>query len=328
MDALAQVLRELPPIHHERLIVGTNAADDAGVFLIDDDRALVQTIDVFTPIVDDPRMYGRIAAANALSDVYAMGGRPLTALNFVGFPFAELDRSVLTETLLGGMEKLAEADCVLVGGHTVDDLEFKYGMAITGEVDPRRMLCNAGACPGDRLILTKPLGTGIVTTAVRADIGRAGDLEAACESMTLLNGPASRLAVQHGATACTDVTGFGLIGHAYRMAVESGVSFRIDTTLLSLLPGLDDYVAEGCLTGGGFKNREFVEQYIAYQDDIDDSTRSIIADPQTSGGLLITCPADRAEDLLAALESTPLAAIEPAIIGEVIEGDSGTLLIA
>jgi selenide,water dikinase len=297
------------------------------VYLLDPDRALVQTVDFFTPIVDDPFLYGRIAAANALSDVYAMGGRPLTALNIACFPFASLDASVLSDILRGGQERLETAGCLLLGGHTVDDTELKYGLSITGEVHPERIMTNDGARPGDVLILTKPLGTGVVATAARSDACSEEHLAAACESMVLLNRGASEFAVEHGVRACTDITGFGLIGHAHRLALESGVELRITAEAVPLLPGALSYVEQGHLTAGDTTNPQPIRDHLQYDDGVPTELRSLFADPQTSGGLLICCPEAAAEDLMAALAGSD-AAIAPAVIGEAVEGRPGTLVFA
>jgi len=316
------VLRELPAIEHERLLVGISAADDGGVYLVDDQRALIQTVDFFTPVVDDPYTFGRIAAANALSDVYAMGGRPLTALNIVCFPFSTLEPGVLTEILRGGLERLDAADCLLAGGHTVDDVELKYGLSVTGEVHPARMLTNAGARPGEVLVLTKPLGTGVITTAARADAADEADLAAACACMVGLNRESAALAVEHGARACTDITGFGLVGHGHRMAAESGVALRIEAAAVPLLPGVPRYIEQDMLPGGGHATEEATRAVVTYSPAVPEGLRPAFVDPQTSGGLLICAPEDRARDLVNALAEAD-GAISPAIIGRVTDGAPG-----
>ena len=297
---------------HADLLVGTSTADDAGVFRIAPDLALVQTVDFFSPIVDDPLQFGAIAATNALSDVYAMGGEPRTALNIACFPQTGVPDGVLADILRGGQAKAAEAGVVLVGGHTVVDEEIKYGMAVTGVVHPDRILRNVGTRPGDLLILTKPLGTGIVTTALKHGTGTAAEHAAAIASMTTLNAAAARVLRAIPAHACTDVTGFALLGHAYEMASGSGVRLMIEAARLPLLPGATRLVAEGQLTGGCRRNRDWLADKVEVRSGVPAALVEIAYDPQTSGGLLAAVgPAETSEALRALLD----AGVEAVVVG-------------
>ena len=302
-----------------RLVVGRETFDDAGIFVVSDELALVQTVDFFAPVVDDPYQFGQIAAANALSDVYAMGGEPLTALNIVGFPSDSLPIAVLTEILRGGQDKVHEAGAVIAGGHTVVDDEVKYGLAVTGRADPRHLLTNAGARPGDRLVLTKPIGTGIVATAGKQQRISAGAMRAAIEWMARLNRDASRAALAVGARCATDVTGFGLLGHASHIARASGVTLRIDVARVPMLGGARELAAAGVTTGGAARNDEYLETKVAWGD-VSIVDRALLVDPQTSGGLLVAVPADRLADYLSRVPG----AVE---IGEVgPKGEAGLAL--
>jgi selenide,water dikinase len=296
--------------------VGTETADDAGVYQIDDEMALVQTVDFITPIVDDPYTYGRIAAVNALSDIYAMGGKPLTALNIVGFPRRSLDLSILTDILRGGLEVVHEAGAVLLGGHTVDDSELKYGLSVTGTVHPQKVVKNSEARVGDVLILTKALGTGIISTANKAGMAEAGVLQKAVDSMTRLNDQASEAMLAAGAHACTDITGFGLLGHASEMARGCGLSFRFFFPRIPILPGTGEYAAQGMVPGGAYCNQDHFGREISISETVPESERIILFDPQTSGGLLIALPAAAGESLLDNLKKRGIA--EAALVGEVI----------
>lgn len=283
-----------------RLLVGLDTFDDAGVFAVSDDLALVQTVDFFAPIVDDPYAFGQIAAANALSDVYAMGGEPLTALNVVGFPNDKLPMEVLADILRGADEKIREAGAVTVGGHSVIDDEVKFGLAVTGRVDPRAMLTNAGARVDDRLVLTKAIGTGILATAAkRGDLGGT-EQRALIDSMTTLNRVASVAARVVDARCATDVTGFGLLGHASHIARASNVTLLIRAAAVPALPGAREAIARGVRTGGGERNRTYVELLVDWSS-IGDAERALLVDPQTSGGLLVAIPPSRLGDYLAAV---------------------------
>ena len=275
------------------LLVGPETADDAGVYRIGASLALVETVDVITPVVDDPRAFGRIAAANALSDVYAMGGKPVTAMNLVFFPACTLDTTILAAILAGGQEALREAGACLVGGHTVEDDELKYGLAVTGLVDPDRVVRNSTALPGDRLILTKPLGSGIVATAVKAEMASAEVVRSAVVWMATLNAVAAGLMVECGASAATDVTGFGLIGHACEMAKGGGVTLRFDAAQLPLMEGVRTLVRDGLVPAGCYRNRDFYAARLAAPGLGADELLPLF-DPQTSGGLLIALPPEGA----------------------------------
>lgn len=287
--------------------MGIATSDDAGVFRLRDDLAIVNTVDFFTPIVDDPYTFGAISAANSLSDVYAMGGVPKTAMNIVCFPRKELDNEILAEILCGGAEKAEEAGVVVVGGHTVDDPELKYGMAVTGIIDPRRVIRNVGATPGDALVLTKALGTGILATALKRDALGARAYAAAVESMTTLNKGASEAMLRCDVHAATDVTGFGLLGHGHGMAHGSDATLEIEAAALPLLPDLEALVVAGHLTGGCKRNRAYLEGKVLVAPRVPDALREAAYDPQTSGGLLIALPADQAERLLDDLRAQGLA---------------------
>jgi selenide,water dikinase len=298
LDAVLPLLRRTPD---PNLLVGFEGAEDAAIYRLPPDLApnlaLVQTLDFFTPIVDDPEVFGAIAAANALSDVYAMGGRPLTALSILAFPPRE-SPELLRRILQGGLDKLAEAGCTLGGGHSVRDEELKFGYSITGLIDPGRVLRNAGAQPGDQLFLTKPLGTGVITTALKRGLlppGDDGPLAGAIASMQRLNRAAAEAALAHGAHAATDVTGFGLLGHAREMALASAVRLRIAASAVPLLDGAGAYAAN-CQSQGLANNRDFVAPSVTFAPDVDDLVRALLFDPQTSGGLLVALPAQRAAE--------------------------------
>ena len=294
--------------------------DDAGIFVLSEDMALVQTVDFFAPIVDDAYLFGQIAAANALSDVYAMGGEPLTALNIVGFPSGKLPLEVLREILRGGQDKVHEAGALIVGGHTIIDEELKYGLSVTGRADPRRLLTNAGARPGDRLVLTKPIGTAILAT-----VAKRGDLpepehRALADSMRALNAEASRAALAVGATCATDITGFGLLGHASHIARASRVTLRIDVSRVPLLPGARHFADAGVRTGGADRNRGYLESLVDWQaaPEVD---RVLMVDPQTSGGLLVSL----SPDVVARYLSLVPGAVE---IGAVLPAGATGLVLA
>jgi selenide,water dikinase len=318
------VLAELPAVDHPDLLVGRGNADDAGVFRVREDLALIQTVDFFTPIVDDPRTFGRIAAANSLSDVYAMGGVPLTVMNIVCFPRRSLALDVLRDVLLGGHEVVREAGALLVGGHSIDDQELKYGLSVTGTVHPDRVVTNAGARPGDRLLLTKPLGTGVLATATKR--GKAPpDLEAeAIRWMTTLNRGAAEAMQEVGVNACTDITGFGLLGHGLGLASASGVTIELDVSRIPLIPGVRELASEGLFPGGSRANRKFCERAVHVSDEVEPLLVDLLADAQTSGGLLLSVAADRAEALHAALEVRKVPHHE---IGEVVKPSSGEIRV-
>lgn len=317
---LSRALAALPHRTDPRLIVGRETFDDAGVFVLSDDVALVQTVDFFAPILDDPYSFGQVAAANALSDVYAMGGEPITVLNIVGFPSGKLPLEVLTEILRGGQDKVHEAGALVVGGHTIIDEELKYGLAVTGRADPRRLLTNAAARIGDRLFLTKPLGTGILATAAKQDRLTSEQRNRLVASMTELNAAASRAALALGVRCATDVTGFGLLGHASHIARASKVSLRIDVAKVPSFPGARELWEAGVRTGGAERNDEYLEPLVAW-DRVSASDRALLIDPQTSGGLLVAISPERAGDYLARVPS----AVE---IGEVISPAERGIVLA
>ena len=303
-----------------RLIVGRETFDDAGIFVVSEDLALVQTVDFFAPIVDDPYLFGQIAAANALSDVYAMGGEPMTALNIVGFPSGKLPLEVLTDILRGGQDKVHEAGAFVVGGHTIIDEELKFGLSVTGRVHPQRVLSNANASVGDRLVLTKPIGTGLLATAAkRGDLG-PGESSALYASMCALNAMASRAALAVGARCATDVTGFALLGHASHIARASGVTLVIDPARVPLLPGAREAWERGVRTGGAERNEAYLAPLVEWGN-VSDALHALLVDPQTSGGLLVAVPSARVEEYL----SLVAGSVE---IGEVVAPRQHGLVLA
>lgn len=312
---MAATLARLDLPSHPDLLVGITTGDDAGVFRLRADLAIVNTVDFFTPIVDEPHTYGRIAAANALSDIYAMGGRPISALNIVCWPQSGLPGEMLTEILRGGAEIAREAGMVIVGGHSVADEEVKYGMAVTGVIDPRRIMRNVGAIAGDALILTKPLGTGVLMTAFKRDALPDDQYAAAVSTMTQLNDKAAAAMLKYDAHAVTDITGFGLIGHASKMADGSGVTFIFEESDLPVLPGAIELSRAGMISGGLSRNREFYAPIVRISDEIADEMATLAFDPQTSGGLLIALPEAQAIRLLADLHAAGLP--DAAIVGRV-----------
>jgi len=330
------VLGKLARQQDPNVLVGFDHADDAGVYRVGPDTALVQTVDFFTPIVDDPYTFGQIAATNALSDVYAMGGRPLTSLAMVCFP-EKGDLEILERILAGGLSKMVEADCTVIGGHSIRDDETKFGYSVTGLIDPARVLTNSGAKPGDRLLLTKALGTGVISTAIKKSVAKQEWIDAAVASMTTLNKTAAEVitsnlsGVPHPARvsqggnnsglarfdvhAMTDITGFGLIGHVRELALGSNVALRLYANRIPLLEGALDCVRAGHIPGGLKANREFAECVVAYESGISEEVKTLLFDPQTAGGLLISVAADDGVDLGRALDAAGTAAVE---IGEVL----------
>jgi len=300
-------------------------AEDAGVYRLRDDLAIVQTVDFFTPIVDDPRAFGQIAAANALSDVYAMGGKPLTALNIACFPSKKMALSVLNQVLRGGLEKMHEAGVVLLGGHTVEDDELKYGLAVTGTIHPQRVIRNQGARVGDRLVLTKPLGTGIISTAIKAGKASEGAVNKIITSMAFLNRKASELMLEYDVHACTDITGFGLLGHAAEMIENTNVGMVIDAGSVPFFPEAMELAAAGMKPGGLQRNRDFRSPMVVLGDNVYPSLADILFDPQTSGGLLISLPEADAEKLLAEMRRQGIE--EAGIIGGINAGPRGKITV-
>ncbi len=322
---MAQVLRHLPPADDPRVLVAALTRDDAAVFRTSDDRAIVATLDFFTPIVDDPYSFGAIAAANALSDLYAMGATPLFALNIVAWPVEPGISELLGPAIQGAVDKAREAGAFILGGHSIDDREPKLGMVAVGEVHPDRVITNAGARPGDRLVLTKPVGTGILSTALKQGIITEEAMASAIESMTTLNAGAMRAMrdVGRGVHAATDVTGFGLMGHVHNMLAASGVGGRLFANAIPRFEGVADLIIQGTVPGGTKRNLQAAEEYARWEKELSQTTRSLLCDAQTSGGLLIAVEADRTEALLRALREhrTPAASV----VGEIVEDASSSL---
>ena len=301
----------------ENVLVGLDRADDAGVYRISDELALIQTVDFFTPIVDDPYWFGQIAAANALSDVYAMGGVPKTAMNLVGFPIKQMDLDILRQIIQGGIDKIREAGAVLVGGHSIEDSELKYGLSVTGFVHPARVLVKKNLRAGDCLILTKPLGTGIINTAIKAAMAPPALIDRVTRLMATLNRGAAEAMADFAVHACTDVTGFGLLGHLAEMVTGSGCSVRIESRQVPILPETADFAGMGLVPGGAFKNKSFRQAMVAFADGVDAVMQDMLFDPQTSGGLLISIASQHAEALAEALTRRGVPAA--AVIGEVLD---------
>jgi len=315
----------LPVQADENLLVGTEIPDDAAVYRLNKELALIQTVDFFPPVVDDPYYYGQIAAANALSDVYAMGGKPLTAMNIVCFPCKLLGTDVLVEILRGGAAKVAEAGALLVGGHTINDNEPKYGLSVTGIVSPEKIWTKGGVKPGDRFILTKPLGTGIITTALKADMVPAPVLEEAIHWMTTLNKEAAEVARELEIKACTDITGFGLLGHAFEMIRESdecGIVFFAGS--IPIIEGTLDLAGQGLVPGGAVSNREYLLPNLLMQKKVDPLLLDLFCDPQTSGGLLLAVPEEKTEEALQLLRQKGL---NPAIVGKATSENKGKIVL-
>jgi selenide,water dikinase len=313
----------LPPLTDPNVLVGHATSDDAGVYRISADLALVQTVDFFTPVVDDPYDFGRIAAANALSDVYAMGGTPITALNVVAFPVEELGTEILARILEGGAAVAAEAGVVILGGHTVKDAEPKYGLAVTGTIRPEAVVRNGGARPGDLLLLSKPVGTGILTTALKRDLIDDAALEPAIRQMVRLNDRASRAMLAHGAHAATDITGYGVVGHGGEMARASGVALVFDARRIPLFEGVLDLIARGAVPGGTHDNLADHAGFTQYADGVDDAHRIALSDAQTSGGLLIAIAPEGAQRVLDELADLGTVAV----VGHVVDGPAGAVLV-
>ena len=320
-------MKALPVISHPNLLVGIETSDDAGVYKLNSDLALVQTLDFFTPIVNDPYHFGRIAAANALSDVYAMGGRPLTAMNIVCFPITDMPKEVLKEILQGGLEKIREANALLVGGHSVDDPELKYGLSVTGIVHPDKILTNKGARVGDQLILTKPVGTGIVATAIKGKLASQKALDTMIEVASTLNDKASQIMLKYDTHACTDVTGFGLGGHLLEMTRAGDVEIAIYAEKIPIMSDAKEYALMGLIPAGSYATKHFCENSVEIKPQVETVLTDLIFDPQTSGGLLISIAPDQAVACLKELRDEGIESAE--IIGEVIGSHpKGRLLIA
>lgn len=308
----------------ENLMVGLEHPDDAGVYRISDDQALILTLDFFTPMVDDPYTFGQIAVANALSDVYAMGGVPRLAMNIIGFPIQDMDVDILKRTLKGGADKMQEAGVLLVGGHSVDDPEFKYGLSVTGFVHPDKVLPAKGAQPGDRLILTKPVGVGIISTAIKAGLASDDSIEKAMGSMSSLNRVAAECMAKYPVHACTDITGFGLLGHAAEMVEGTQTGLVLHAHAVPIFSEVLDYVSMGLMAAGLYRNEEF-RLCLVHNDGVDDDLAKVFFDPQTSGGLLISLPAEHSQNLLKDLHAAGIGAA--AEIGEVVETLPGMITL-
>lgn len=325
VDLVNQVLKGLPTFDDPNLLVGAEYCSDAGAYKISDDLAILNTVDFFPPLVDDPYTFGKIAATNALSDIYAMGGRPLTALNIVCFPDQQLPMDVLNQILRGGGEQVKAAGAVVVGGHSLRDTEVKYGMAITGCVEPAKMMRNSLAQPGDVLVLTKALGTGFVTTALKGKCCPDDVYQAATASMTQLNRIGAEAATALGVKSMTDVTGFGLSGHSFEMASASDVTIHLQVSNLPKLPGTAALIEQKLFTRANKTNRAFVEQAMRIEDGVDEADLNYVFDPQTSGGLLIAIPEQHSEKLVQSCIEQ--GATETSIIGHVTERDDKALII-
>ena len=320
-------MRQLPKptVQDPNLLVGLETSDDAGVYKLTDDLALIQTLDFFTPIVDDPFMFGQIAAANSLSDVYAMGGIPKTVMNIVGFPINTLGPDVLAQILKGAAEKVAESEAILVGGHTIDDDEPKFGLSVTGLVHPDRYFKNVGAKPGDALVLTKPIGVGIQTTALKNGHLSDEQIQAVTQTMAQLNKTAALALKDFDANAVTDITGFGLLGHTYEVASGSDVSVTLDFSQVPVLSGTRELAERNMIPGGSRKNQKWLSDVVSYDESVDDLSRLILCDAVTSGGLLVSLPKEQAERYVQTLQETGI--VQAALIGEVTEKQDKVIFV-
>jgi len=322
---MAYVVSHLPDFTDERLLVGPKTFADAGIFKISKDQALVQTLDFFTPVVNNPYDYGQIAAANALSDVYAMGGKPLTAMNILCYPVKTLDRSILVEILRGGADKVKEAGAVIVGGHTLQDNEIKYGLSVTGVIHPEKIVTNAGARPGDVLVLTKPLGTGLVISATKANKVLEEHIGLITRSMVLLNKTASEVMLEVGVNSCTDITGFGLMGHAYEMAEASKVTLQFFAGRVPVFDGCERYAKMGLIPWVSKLSKKYLKDTIRIDPDVREALVDILFDAQTSGGLLISVPDEKAETLCLKLKAKGLETTD--IIGKVCKKEDVSIVV-
>lgn len=307
------------------MIVGMDSLDDAGVYKISDDLAIIQTVDFFTPIVDDPYWFGQIAAANALSDIYAMGGTPKTAMNLVGFPLKQMDISILRQILQGGLDKMKEAGVMLVGGHSVEDSELKYGLSVTGFVHPDRILTKKNLRAGDRLVLTKPLGTGVINTAIKGGVASVKVIDKITRLMATLNRDVAEVMKQYSVHACTDITGFGLLGHLAEMVDGSGLGVVLDSKKIPILSEAKDYAAMGMLPAGANKNKIFRESMVEFYSSVNPLIRDLLFDPQTSGGLLICIDRDDTDELVEELIQKGCDA--SAVIGEVVSAPQEKIVV-
>jgi selenide,water dikinase len=310
---------------NDSVIVGMDSLDDAGVYKISDDLAIIQTVDFFTPVVDDSYRFGQIAAANALSDIYAMGGTPKTAMNLVSFPLKQMDISILHQIIQGGLDKMKEAEVVLIGGHSVEDNELKYGLSVTGFVHPDRILTKKNLNAGDCLVLTKPLGTGVINTAIKGGVASDEVIERVTQLMAVLNRDAAEVMHRFNVHACTDITGFGLLGHLAEMIVDSGCGLMLDAGNIPVLPEAIDYAAMGMLPAGALNNKAFRESMVEFSSSVNPLMRDLLFDPQTSGGLLICLDRDEAVNLVDELHQKGI--VESAVIGEVISAPPERILV-
>lgn len=308
------------------LLVGIDTNDDAGVYKLNEEQAIVQTVDFFTPVVDDPYSFGMIAAANALSDIYAMGAKPLTVMNLVAFPIDALDKSILAEILRGGYEKIREAGAILVGGHSIDDQEPKYGLSVTGVVHPEHLLSNSGAQVGDYLVLTKPLGIGIITTGIKRGFVSPEDEQEVVRVMAELNKSASEAAIEVNVNSLTDITGFGFLGHLHEMMKGSGFQAQIQARNVPVLEATWACIEKKAIPGGSLSNRDFLSDKVEFSSDVPEELQLVLCDAQTSGGLLISVPEERLEALLKALRTRKTLA--SAVIGRVESGEPGLIKVS
>jgi selenide,water dikinase len=319
-------MRDLPLIHDPNLLSGFEHAEDAGVYKISPDMALVQTVDFFTPTVDDPFTFGQIAATNALNDIYAMGAKPLTAMNIVCFPIKTMDISVLREVLRGGLDKMREAGVLLIGGHSVEDKEIKYGLSVTGVVHPDKVLFNRGARIGDKLVLTKPLGTGIISTAIKAREASDEQMKQVIDSMISLNKKVSEIMITAGDIhSCTDITGFGLLGHACEMIEGSDVGMKIDSAAVPVFEGVRELLETGFVPGGLYRNKDFRLNQIVKEKTCPDWLFDVLFDPQTAGGLFFSLPGNKAQKIVKKMHAAGITAA--AVVGEIVQNHPGKIFV-
>ena len=323
---MSDIMRDLPLIQDPNLLTGFEHAEDAGVYKLTDDLAIVQTVDFFTPTVDDPFVFGQIAATNALNDIYAMGAKPLTAMNIVCFPIKTMEKSVLREVLLGGLDKMREAGVLLVGGHSVEDNEIKYGLSVTGVVHPDKVFYNQGARAGDKLILTKPLGTGIISTAIKAEEASPEQISQAIRAMTGINKTACEIMIaENDAHACTDITGFGFLGHACEMIEGGDVGLRINSASIPVFAGVRDLMETGFIPGGLYRNKNFRINQVEKEQSCPDWIFDLLFDPQTAGGLFFSLPGEKAQKIVEKMLSSGIS--EAAVVGDVVADHPGKIIV-
>jgi len=324
-DDLKKALSGLPHIFDPNVLVSSETCDDAGVYKLDDERALVQSVDVFTPVVDDPYLFGQIAAANSISDIYAMGGRPLTALSIIGFPVDRISHRVMNKMMQGGIDKLREADTVVLGGHSIKNKEIMFGFAVTGLVNPKRIIANDRAKPGDVLILTKPLGTGTISFAAQIGKAEASWLEETGRSMSALNRKASEIMVEAGVRAATDVTGFGFLGHLSEIVVQSGITAEVYAEEVPLFEGVLACLRRQIISGAVERNREYASRFVERDKDVAEEQETALYDPQTSGGLLMSVGAKKGEAVIKRLRKAGLE--RSAVVGRITGRSEGKILL-